>query len=256
MEFSKDLRDGEWLNTVGLHNDDGVGYQYLKWTGVFSWYHQLLHGAVWEAKIGAIFNSNRLEINQKLNHMTIKYFYLGIEWDSVHDLIRVAKMDREMTAEQEIWRMSHGEVLNKKHQELLDTIRDDWDTTPAFGAKDAFAQENAERRMQLFSRLDPAEWFDEINCELIDEATFDKTRDKTIIKSKDTLEERGFLKPEDLETETISYKDTYRLYRAPKDQFGSTSLQEDIFFIQCKDTSTDRVYYLYPDTNVDGAVLS
>jgi hypothetical protein len=127
-------------------------------------------------------------------------------------------------------------VLKLKYKECpFKEIEDIWDdiqpiTFPEI-AKDIV---NIESRRVAIQHLGIENFYKQTQPTLINSSTLEKTT--TWVNREGVME-------------TISYKDTYYLYKVDGRQFskGTTRSADDVYLVKCKDTSTDREYFIWVD---------
>ena len=112
-----------------------------------------------------------------------------------------------------------------------------WDANEPYTFKAIAQFNNAEHRRVGVLCLGLDRLINEVNPELI--AT------QTVPKKTTWINAKG-------ELETVDFKDTYQLYKVSGDYFtpkGTPNWQRfnDVYYIQFKDTSTDRMYLLWVD---------
>lgn len=111
-----------------------------------------------------------------------------------------------------------------------------WDTIEPITFKEIAEIENTELRRIAFKRFGLDRLVNEVNPVLVDKQTINKTTTWT--------NENGI-------EETITFADTYELYKVegsilfPNQRWGV----EDVYYIKCKDTSTDREYLIWINVN-------
>ena len=146
----------------------------------------------------------------------------------------------------------------KGYWELVELYKKVWpDVKPLTPTEVMKNYTNTEQRLVLLSIFEPEEIVNDMDATLVHEETITKNQFKTILKDKDPHNKTtiGKLKASDIEKVKVEYQDTYQLYRAPASKFG---LEEDIFFVKCKDSTSDKYYYLYvqPHNDAIAAIAS
>lgn len=127
-------------------------------------------------------------------------------------------------------------ILKLKYKECpFKEIEDIWDdiqpiTFPEI-AKDIV---NIEDRRVAIQHLGIENFYKQTRPTLINSSTLEKTT--TWVNREGVME-------------TISYKDTYYLYKVDGGQFsqGRGRSANDVYLVKCKDTSTDREYFIWVD---------
>lgn len=131
-------------------------------------------------------------------------------------------------------------LLKLKHAECpYPQLAEFWNDIIPYTFKDIAQFENLEQRRVGILCLGLDRLIKEVEPELISSETIAKTT--TWINSKGVLE-------------TVNFDDTYELYRVSGNYFKSPNAQSwesvsDVYYLQFKDTSTDRRYLLWVDIN-------
>lgn len=135
-------------------------------------------------------------------------------------------------------------ILKLKHEECPDhlpSLKDFWDDIIPYTFKEIVSSnlKNVEDRRVAIKYLGVERLYKEVNSILINEETIKKTT--SWINSEGVLE-------------TVSYDDTYSLYMVRGNLWteGATNVfrsARDVYFVKCKDASTDREYFLWVDPN-------
>lgn len=113
----------------------------------------------------------------------------------------------------------------------FEQLEDIWDDIKPITFKEIAKEKNMEKRRIAINHLGTEKLLEEVKGELVDKETLKKTT--TWINSEG-------------KEETISYEDTYELYRVPRTTLmGETSWGDDFYYVKCKDTSTDREYIIW-----------
>lgn len=125
-------------------------------------------------------------------------------------------------------------VLKLKHEECpFEELSDVWEhIQPITFAEIAQNIENLENRRVAIKYLGIERFYRETNPTLIDESTLEK--------STTWIDKDGKLS-------TISYKDTYQLFRVDGKVWSGQTRSNDVYMVKCKDTSTDREYFIWVD---------
>lgn len=111
-----------------------------------------------------------------------------------------------------------------------------WDSIVPITFKEIAEIQNTELRRIAFKRFGLDRLVNEVNPVLVDKQTINKT---TIWTNENGIEE------------TINFSDTYELYKVegnvlfPNERWRV----EDVYYIKCKDTSTDREYLIWVNVN-------
>lgn len=128
-------------------------------------------------------------------------------------------------------------MLKMKHAECpYPQLAEFWDDIEPYTFKDIAKLQNMEQRRVGILCLGLERLISEVEPELMESETIHKTT--TWINSKGVLE-------------TVNFDDTYELYRVRGTYFDSGFQRfqraSDVFYLQFKDTSTDRRYLLWVD---------
>jgi len=118
----------------------------------------------------------------------------------------------------------------------MNGLEDKWDSIIPITFKEIAEIQNTELRRIAFKRFGLERLINEVNPVLVDNQTINKTTT--------WINESGI-------EETIHFADTYELYKVngeilfPNQRWGN----EDVYYIKCKDTSTDRDYLIWVNPN-------
>lgn len=120
---------------------------------------------------------------------------------------------------------------------IFQDLEDFWDDIVPLTFKEIAQFENLERRRVGINALGLERLIKSVNPILVDS--------KTIKKNTTWVDTNGKL----VEHE---YNDTYELYKVSKDYFNEglhkyNSMTDDVYYVKCKDTSTDREYLIWVD---------
>ncbi|HUC95330.1 MAG TPA: hypothetical protein VMR76_00030 [Candidatus Saccharimonadia bacterium] len=129
-------------------------------------------------------------------------------------------------------------ILKLKYQESpVESLKDIWHQIKPYSFKEIAAIENIEERRIAFGALGIERLAKEINPELVHEETISKTT-SYIDKNSQLVSHQ--------------YDDTYQLFRVNAKHFGESPRNRtatDAYYVKCKDTSTDREYFIWIDVN-------
>ena len=122
---------------------------------------------------------------------------------------------------------------------IFGELEDFWDDIVPLTFKEIAKFENLEKRRVGINALGLERLIQSVKPTLVDS--------KTIKKTTMWVDTNGEL----VEHE---YNDTYELYKVSKDYFNEgldkfQSMREDVYYVKCKDTSTDREYLIWVDIN-------
>lgn len=124
-------------------------------------------------------------------------------------------------------------LLKLKYKEPFEGLEDIWDDIKPLSLQEILEIPNVEDRRVAINCLGLERLNKEINSVLVDT--------KTINKSTTWVLENG-------ELETVQYEDVYNLYKISSSElFGSTFPNRDEYYVEFKDTSTNRKYLLWVD---------
>lgn len=118
----------------------------------------------------------------------------------------------------------------------INGLEDKWDSIVPITFKEIAEITNTELRRIAFKRFGLERLISEVNPVLVDTQTISKTTTWT--------NENGI-------EETITFADTYELYKVdsevlfPNQRWGV----DDVYYIKCKDTSTEREYLIWVNVN-------
>jgi len=129
-------------------------------------------------------------------------------------------------------------VLKSRGGEPMNGLEDIWDRIEPITFREIAEINNTELRRIAFKYFGLERLINEVNPVLVDSQTINKTTTWT--------NENGI-------EETITFNDTYELYRVEGEVLFPNSnrnwTNEDVYYVKCKDTSTDREYLLWIDVN-------
>ena len=116
-------------------------------------------------------------------------------------------------------------------------LEDFWDDIEPLTFKEIARFENLEMRRIGINHLGLERLIESVKPTLVDT--------KTIKKTTSWVNEKG-------ELETFDFDDTYELYKVSKDYFNEglddwSGMRNDVYYVRCKDTSTDREYLIWVD---------
>ena len=116
-------------------------------------------------------------------------------------------------------------------------LEDFWNDIEPLTFKEIAQFENLEQRRIGINHLGLERLIESVKPTLVDT--------KTIKKTTSWVNEKG-------EFETFDFDDTYELYKVSKDYFnegldGWNGMRNDVYYVRCKDTSTDREYLIWVD---------
>jgi len=181
-----------------------------------------------------------------LDYKNFKYFYEEIKLDSLVDLIRILKINKDNTWDHIKNRYLH--IENSEYDEIIKKAKEIWDDNRVrpWNAVDAFKLTNQELKYKILSLIGPEEIQKVIEPKLIDRKVIIKKQPRYKISGKKSHKVTEVFKKEELIEEIHEFEDIYELYLIDKNKLNTP---EDICYVKCKDTSTDRIYYLYVDSS-------
>jgi hypothetical protein len=118
----------------------------------------------------------------------------------------------------------------------INGLEDKWDSIVPITFKEIAEIDITELRRIAFKRFGLERLINEVNPILVDSQTINKTTT--------WINENGI-------EETINFADTYELYKVEGEILFPNQRwrNDDVFYIKCKDTSTDREYLIWVDVN-------
>tara|TARA_R110000868_G_scaffold103015_1_gene283762 strand:- start:5568 stop:6248 length:681 start_codon:yes stop_codon:yes gene_type:complete len=129
-------------------------------------------------------------------------------------------------------------LLKLKHDECpMAELEDFWNDIEPLTFKEIAKFENLEKRRIGINHLGLDKLVESVNPTLVDS--------KTLQKTTSWVNDDGVL-------ETFDFDDTYELFKVSKDYFNDglndwRGMREDVYYVKCKDTSTDREYLIWVD---------
>lgn len=106
--------------------------------------------------------------------------------------------------------------------------------------------ENAEMRMIALRHMKPEKFLNFDKLELLDSQTITKTQNRVVFEDHDDVYDD--VKLNTFQIKEVTFDDTYDLFKIKKEYFfvgDNFSFAQDVYFVRCKDTSTDRYYCLF-----------
>jgi len=131
-------------------------------------------------------------------------------------------------------------ILKLKHKECpFEQLSDFWDEIVPLTFKDIAQLVNLEQRRIGINHLGLERLIESVKPTLVDTKTIKKTT--TWVDTNGKLVEH-------------TYDDTYELYSVSKEYFnegltGWNKMRADVYYVKCKDTSTDREYLIWVDAD-------
>ncbi len=179
--------------------------------------------------------------------------YVGDKYELIVPDQKYYFWDDEMEEGEEVYELvntgAEYDLMYKIIQEHRAELTSKWAKLKPFTAKEILKtfKDNSEKLFFAIKELGPENLATQLDVEVIDEQTITKTREKVDIKNLEgapTALKSVSLSGLEIGSET--YEDTYKLMRIKKEKFGE-GLENDVYMVGCKDTSTPRMYYLFVD---------
>lgn len=174
------------------------------------------------------------------------FYWEGIQFDTLEEMIKCMKLNEDFTWEYVRWYYLDLQTEEPEYLQLLDEAEKLWNdpTVKPFTAKEVFRLVNQEQKYLLFSMIGPDQIEQEMEPTLIDSQTLVKRQPRYVVEGKDGHKVTKRFKKDDLKEDMVEYEDTYELYFFDKSKLGT---EDNVYYVKCKDTSTNRQYYLYVD---------
>lgn len=174
------------------------------------------------------------------------FYWEGIQFDTLEDLVRLMKLNTDFTWDYVRWYYLDLQTDEPEYLQLLDEAEKMWhdENIKPWTAKEVFRLTNQEQKYLLFSMIGPDQIEQEMNPTLVDRQTLTKKQPRYTVEGKDGHKVTKRFSNEQLKEDLVEYQDTYELYYFDKSKLGT---ENNVYYVKCKDTSTDRVYYLYVD---------
>ena len=178
--------------------------------------------------------------------LEVSYHWEGIQFDNLKDMIKCIKLNKDFTWEYVRWYYLDLQTDEPEYLQQLEEAEKLWNdpNVQPFTAKEVFMLTNQEQKFLLFSMIGPDQIEKEMEPTLVDKQTLLKRQPRYNVDGKKQHKVTERFKKDMLSQNIVEYEDTYELYYFDKSKLGT---DEDVFYVKCKDTSTDRIYYLYVD---------
>lgn len=152
----------------------------------------------------------------------MSFYTQGIRFDDLSLLLRIYKKQNK----------SLEEILSFfSKEENKNNIQTLYPDVMPISIQEAMKLDNSEHRMVALSTFSIEEITKDLHAERVDI--------KTIYKKQIRWDA-------DLKSYTYEYEDIYELYKVDAERLGlKKKLWQDVYFVKCKDASSDRIYYLY-----------
>jgi hypothetical protein len=174
------------------------------------------------------------------------FYWDGIRFETLEEMIKTIKINTDFT-----WEYVRDYYLDLQTNEpeylaLVEECRELWydENVRPWTAKEIFSLQNQEQKYLLLSLIGADEIEKEMEPTLVDRKVLSKSQPRFDIKSKGSHKLTKRFKKDELIEDNITYEDIYELYKFDKSKLNTNN---DVYFVKCKDTSTDRVYYIYVD---------
>lgn len=193
---------------------------------------------------------------EKKRKVTLNYYHKGIQFDDLKTLLRVYKtagISQELLLAEYI-------CLNSSEPKYLAAVEEIMDIynrmIEPYSPVEVFQKftSNAEQRMCLLSLFAPEDIAKSLESTIVDTQTITKKQTKTVIGDRNNQNDKidvDKLLSDDVDLIEFEYDDTYELHKSDKSALGT---EDDVYFVKCNDTSTDKVYYLFVDPNASSEV--
>lgn len=184
------------------------------------------------------------EVKKKV---TLNFYHKGIQFPDLKTLLRVYKTagitEELLFAEYICLNSSEPKYLAAEKE-----IKKVYEDTEPYTPKEVFKKfSNQEQKMCVLSLFAPEDVAKNLESTLIDTQTISKKQTRTVITDRDDQNDKRNLDKlliDDVDLVDYEYDDTYELHCSDKTILGT---ENDVFFVKCNDTSTDKVYYLFVD---------
>jgi hypothetical protein len=178
--------------------------------------------------------------------LEMSFYWDSIQFDELIDIIRLMKLNSDYTWDYVRWYFLDLQTDEKEYLDALKEAEELWNNPEVkpWTAKEVFMLSNQEQKYLLFSLIGPDQIEQEMNPTLVDSQTLVKRQPRYNVEGKDGHKVTRRFTPEQLKQDFVEYQDTYELYYFDKSKLGT---ENNVYYVKCKDTSTDRVYYLYVD---------
>lgn len=176
--------------------------------------------------------------------MEASFYWDGIQFETLDQLVKTMKLNKDFTWEYVKDYYLDLQTDEPEYLELLKETEELWNTTQPWTAKEVFSLTNQEQKYLLLSMIAPEQIEEEMSPVLVDRQTLTKTQPRYNVDGKTGHKVTKRFKPDQVNENLIQFEDTYELYYFDKSKLGT---ENDVYYVKCKDTSTDRVYYIYVD---------
>jgi len=181
--------------------------------------------------------------------VTLNFYHKGVQFEGLETLMRVyrtAGISLELLLAEYVC-LNSSEPM---YLEAVKQIKEEYNDKEPYSPKEVFQLfSNQEQKMCLLSLFAPEDIAKSLDSVVVNTQTITKKQTRTVIMDRDNQNDKtnlDKLQIDNVGLETIEYDDTYELHRSDSKVLGT---QNDVYFVKCKDTSTDRVYYLFVDPN-------
>lgn len=183
----------------------------------------------------------------KERKVSLNYYHKGIQFDNIETLLRIYKtngISLELLLSEYICLNS----TEPKYLEAIKIVKETYENLEPFTPKEVFKDfTNQEQKMCLLSLFAPEDIAKSLDSVIVDTQTIKKKQTRTVITDRLDQNDKtnlDLLSIDNVSLEEVEYDDTYELHKSDAGVLGT---EDDVYFVKCKDTSTNRVYYLFVD---------
>jgi hypothetical protein len=186
------------------------------------------------------------ENEEKGYTLEASFYWDGIRWDTLEQMIKTMKLNEDFTWEYVRWYYLDLQTDEEEYLALVDECEQLWhdENVKPWTATEVFALQNQEQKYLLLSMIGADKIESEMEPTLVDRQVLTKQQPRYAVTSKGEHKLRDRFKKSELIESSTTYEDIYELYKFDKSKLETNN---DVYFVKCKDTSTDRVYYIYVD---------
>lgn len=191
---------------------------------------------------------------QEVENENLKYkfqfIYEGIRLDSAEDLIKTYKLNKDITWDYIYDNYLKINVHDHEYNNLLFKLKNMWydDYINPWNCKEVFSLNNQELKYMLLSMIGADAIEKEINPILVDRQSIRKKQPRYKVLGKNGHKVNKRFKNGDLKEDFVEYDDIYELYYFDKNVLNTDS---NVYYVKCKDTSTNKIYYIYVNGDDD-----
>lgn len=150
------------------------------------------------------------------------FYTQGVQFTDLSIILRIYKKQNK----------SLDEIISFfSQEENIKSVRETYPSLSPIAIQEAMRLANLEHRMVALSAFTIEEIINDLHAEKVDSRTIYKKQTRWNAELKPYIH---------------TYEDVYELYKMSSEMLGvKQRLWQDIYFVKCKDASTNRVYYLY-----------